>query len=423
MRTRVKGDQMPFDPLVVFTENDRFAAYRAGREESALSRSKVLPIWSVLRYDECVAVLRDPEHFASDPMTAFELMKKTGGAGPLNAGSADAFANMAPFMQDMMVTKDGATHSRLRSTILKAFTPRMIAGLEPRIGQLADELLGEIESRGDFDMMEDFAIPLPIFVIAEILGVDPSMRAQFKHWSNKMVLDPTGDMLLNPGGRQDLEWAREFTDYFEAQFEERRRKPREDLVSQLVELEKQGEKLNPNELMAMCAILLVAGNETTTNWIGNAMVALTEHPDAMHALAEEPEKIPNAMEEVLRFYSPVQCLFRFSLEGARIGDREIPPGQLVLPWLQSANRDPAVFENPDVFDIDRDPSRHIAFGSGIHFCVGAPLARLEMKAAMPRLLARLPGLHRTSEKAVRFRKSLMLYGPESVPMGFDRRAA
>ena len=414
---------MPFDPLVVFTENDRFEAFRAGREEAALSRSKMLPIWNVLRYDECVSVLRDPEHFASDPMTAFGLLSKKGASSMMSLETNRAFSTMAPFMQDMMVTKGGATHSRLRGTILKAFTPRMIAGLEPRIAQLTDEILDKIESGGDFDLMQDFAIPLPIFVIAEILGVDSGMRAEFKEWSNKMVLDPTGAMMLNPGVKPDLSWADDFMDYFGKQFEERRRKPREDLVSQLVELERQGEKLSPNELMAMCAILLVAGNETTTNWIGNALVALTEHPEALRTLEREPEKIPNAMEEVLRYYSPVQCLFRFALEGARVGDQEIPPGELALTWLQSANRDPRVFRDPDTFDIERDASKHVSFGSGIHFCVGAPLARLEVKAAMPRLLGRLPGLHRTTNERVRFRKSIMLYGPESVPLEFDRRAA
>jgi len=181
--------------------------------------------------------------------------------------------------------------------------------------------------------------------------------------------------------------------------------------------------LTGDELLAMCGILLVAGNETTTNWLGNALVALTEFPDALSELEQNPTLIPTAMEEVLRFYSPVQCLFRFAKAGAKIDDREIPPGEGVLVWIQSAHRDEAVFDRPDSFDIHRNPNPHIAFGSGIHFCLGAPLARLEAKIGMEKLLGRLPGIVRASEKPIRYRKSIMLYGPERVDLTSKRRAA
>lgn len=299
----------------------------------------------------------------------------------------------------------------------------MITQLEPRISELSDELFDEIEKKDKFDLMEDFAIPLPIYVIAEILGIDPHMCHQFKDWSNKMVLDPTANIFLNAGKPMDMDWLEEFTDYFGRLFEERRKRPMGDLISQLVKLEDAGDRLSGDELLAMCGILLVAGNETTTNWLGNALVALTESPEALRELEQDPSLIPCAMEEVLRFYSPVQCLFRFAKEGAKIGDREIPPGEGVLVWIQSAHRDEAVFDQPDSFDIHRDPNPHIAFGSGIHFCLGAPLARLEAKIGMEKLLGRLPGIVRASENPVRYRKSIMLYGPDRVDLASKQRAA
>lgn len=413
----------PFNPLVVFTENDRFAEYRRARAECPVSQSPLLPMWNVMRYDDCVRVLRDPEHFASSPRVAFE--RKAHGAKGLTGAldMAQVFELLPPMMQHMMVATDPPDHQRLRSLVTKAFTPRMITQLEPRISELSDELFDEIEKKDKFDLMEDFAIPLPIYVIAEILGIDPHMRHQFKDWSNKMVLDPTANIFLNAGKPMEMDWLEEFTDYFGRLFEERRKRPMGDLISQLVKLEDAGDRLTGDELLAMCGILLVAGNETTTNWLGNALVALTEFPEALRELEQDPSLIPCAMEEVLRFYSPVQCLFRFAKEGAKIGDREIPPGEGVLVWIQSAHRDEAVFDQPDSFDIHRDPNPHIAFGSGIHFCLGAPLARLEAKIGMEKLLGRLPGIVRATEKPVRYRKSIMLYGPDRVDLASKRRAA
>jgi len=413
----------PFNPLVVFTENDRFAEYARGRTECPISKATLFPVWNVLTYEDCVSVLRDPEHFGSSPEIAMARLQKQNKSAPGSIGMDFIYKNLPPFMQHMMVTADPPDHSRLRGLVTKAFTPRMIAQLEPRIAELADELLDAMQEKDTFDLMEDYAVPLPIYVIAEILGIDPSMRRQFKEWSNRMVLDPTGTIFTNAGASFDQSWVRDFTNYFESVFEERRRAPRNDLVSALVRLEDSGDRLSGPELIAMCGILLVAGNETTTNWLGNGLVALTQHPEALSDLEQDPALIPLALEEVLRYYSPVQCLFRFAKAGAQVRGQGIPEGEAVLVWLQSAHRDGQVFAKPDTFDIRRDPNPHIAFGSGIHFCLGAPLARLEAKIAMTKLLGRMHGITRATQKPVRFRKSIMLYGPERVDLVPGRKAA
>lgn len=413
----------PFDPLVVFTENDRFTEYTRGRSECPVSKSSFLPMWNVLKYDDCVAVLRDPEHFASSPQIALERAAADKGGTIPAIDLAKVFDSLPKMMRHMMVTTDPPDHQRLRSLVTRAFTPRMIAQLEPRISELSEELINGIENKDRFDLMEDFAVPLPIYVIAEILGIDPGMRRQFKDWSNKMVLDPTGNMLMNAGQPPDLSWVGEFTSYFKWLFDERRKRPMDDLISQLVMLEESGDRLSGEELLAMCGILLVAGNETTTNWLGNAFVALTEFPWVLRELEQNPSLIPGAMEEVLRYYSPVQCLFRFARPGASVGGQNIPAGESVLVWLQSAHRDGTIFERPEVFDIHRDSNPHIAFGNGIHFCLGAPLARLEARIAMEQLLCRMPGIVRASGNPVRFRKSIMLYGPDRIELTRQPRAA
>ncbi len=290
-----------------------------------------------------------------------------------------------------MLVADPPDHTRLRTLVQKAFTPRMVERLRPRIETLVEEALNAAGERGGMDLVADLAYPLPVTVIAELLGVPVEDRAAFRRWSDALVgaLDPVA-----PANRRGAVLAARdaLHAYLRQVIAERRADPRDDLISRLVEAEEQGDRLSGPELLAMGVLLLVAGHETTVNLISNGVNALLNHPDQLARLHREPELIEPAVEELLRYDSPVQLTGRVALEALELGGQRVEPGQMVTLMLGAANRDPRVFADPGRLDLGRDPNPHLAFGRGIHFCLGAPLARLEGQIAIGALIRRFPGL-------------------------------
>jgi len=346
--------------------------------------------WHAFRYEEVSQVLTDYTHFSSQ-----------------------AFGLTGSFLQNTLIAKDPPDHRKLRNLVNQAFTPRTVARLSDRIARVTQELLDEVKSRGKMDVVSDIAFPLPAKVIAEMLGVPPEDWDIFQRWARVDSSDPAASR--REAGRSQRE---EMSDYFSRLLEERRRAPREDLISALSVAEVDGERLSEAELVSFCFLLLAAGQETTKNLITNAIVCLTDYPDSMERLMREPTLMPTAIEEVLRYLPPVWFLFRQTRAEVELGEQRIPADQLVLAWTASANRDPAQFQNPDRFDIEREPNRHLAFGHGIHYCVGAPLARLEARIALPMMLEQLRDLQRVEGVPITVHAGLV-FVIRSLPITFQ----
>ena len=391
---------MPINPLLLVGQADPFPIYAQARRDEPVSVLPGFNLWSVTRYEDCVAILKNPEVFSSNGQAyGPELFARTGGLPT---------EEQAP----SMLVQDPPVHTRLRSLVNKAFTSRMVAQLEPRIRAVTDELLAAVAEKGTIDIIEDLATPLPVIMIAEILGVEPERRADFKRWSDALALALGGGLLAPQVSAEAMAARQEFIDYFTYIFERRRAEPREDLVSNLLRLEAAGDHLTPDEVMAMCILLLVAGNETTTNLIGNAMLAFGEHPEEYQRLLADPSLVPSAVEEVLRFYPPVQATVRFPKRDVEVGGQTIGARQPVVVWLASANRDEAVFPEPDRFDIARAENRHLSFGLGIHFCLGAPLGRQELQISFSTLMDRFPSLELVEEP--RWKTNYVIRGLEGL---------
>jgi cytochrome P450 len=374
------------------TGGDPFAWIPAARQQGPLVKFGGGP-WLALGYDACITALRDHTAFSST------VMGGMGRAGVERSGFGYT-----------MLGSDPPDHTRLRTLVSYAFTPRRIAALEPRIRQIADELLDEVIGDGAFDLMPAFAEPLPVTIIAEMLGIPVADRKEFKRWSDSIV--SFGGGTRNGDGQSAME---ELTSYLRRQLDRRRSNPTDDLIGALMVAEEAGERLSPEEALATCVLLLIAGNETTTNLIGNAIAALDE-AGLMREVAASPELLSGAVEETLRHQPPVISIVRNTVRDVEMSGQTVPAGSFVFVVLAAANRDPEVFAEPDRFDIRRNPNRHIAFGHGIHFCLGAPLARLEARAGMEVLLRRCPNLQRAESGPVLRLPSMILYGPKSLPV-------
>ena len=336
------------------------------REHNPVFKDERTRLWQVFRYEDVLTILTDYSRFSSQ---AYEF---TGG-----------------FLKNSLIAKDPPDHRKLRNLVNQAFTPKAVAHLSDRITQITQELLDEVRLQGKMDIVSDIAFPLPAKVIAELLGVPSEDWNIFQRWARKDGSDPASNRQESGQSMQV-----EMFNYFSDLLEERRRAPREDLISSLSVAEVDGERLSEPELLSFCTLLLAAGQETTKNLITNAIVCLTDDRESMERLIHEPALMPTAIEEILRFLPPVWFLFRQTKTDVELAGQHIPANQVVLAWTASANRDPARFPDPDRFDIEREPNRHLAFGHGIHFCVGAPLARLEAKIALPMMLQQLRGLQR-----------------------------
>jgi cytochrome P450 len=316
-----------------------------------------------------------------------------------------------------MLFSDPPDHTRLRSLANRAFTPRVVETMRPRVQAIAEELLDAVDPSRPVDLIEAYAAWLPVIVIAELLGAPLHNRERLKLWSDDLALFIGGStqstaVVLARGARGVFFLQR----YFRKLIRERRRQRGDDLLSQLLEVEERGDHLSQEELLANCVLLLAAGHETTTNLIGNGVLALLRHPDQLDLLRRRPELIESAVEELIRYDSPVQWTGRMALEELEIGGEVIPKGQTVAVGLGAANRDPAQFARPEVLDLQRSEARHLGFGHGIHFCLGAALARVEGQIAIRTLLDRFPDL-RLLEDAPVWRRNFTLRGLERLLVG------
>jgi cytochrome P450 len=388
-----------FNPFDDATRRNPFAAYARGRE-LGIHRHAGLPVYSVFRYTDTIDVLRDSATWSSrfPPPADF------------------------PELEDRppsMIGTDPPEHERLRGLVSQAFTPKIIRRLEPRMAEIAHKLLDRALAERKVDLVQALTYPLPVTVIAEIIGVPTEDNERFKHWSDKLV-ESLGVGLFAPPDRAMFERNRaiseELGEYFKRLVEERRKDPREDLLTGLVRAELEGSKLSFDELLQMLILLLVAGNETTTTLIGNTVLTLLEHPAELERVRRDPELIPSAIEEVLRFSSPVQLDPRCATRDTELCGEKVRAGEMAITWLGSANRDASVFREPDRFDVGRRENRHVAFGFGTHYCLGSNLARLEAQIALRALLERTKSFELTTAKPLPLHRSIVFRSFTEIPL-------
>ncbi|WFA05972.1 MULTISPECIES: cytochrome P450 [Bacillus] len=362
-----KNSQDPYDP---------FPWYESIRKESPVHYDEDSEVWSVFLYEDVKKVISDKDFFSNQ--------------FPHTEGT-NTFAKT-------MVSMDPPKHTRIRSIVNKAFTPRVMKAWEPRIQELTDELLKETRGREEIDLVQDFSYPLPVIVISEMLGVPAQYKEKFKEWSDLLVSLPKSDhqedVLAWINARDQGE--KELSAFFEDIIQEKRQNLGDDIISLLIQAEQEGEKLSPDELVPFCNLLLLAGNETTTNLISNAVYSILEKPGTYDALGNEPDLIPQAVEEAVRFRAPAPMIVRYVKQDIEIRGTRLKKGEGVIAFLASANRDESKFARAHEFDIHRHPNPHIGFGHGIHFCLGAPLARLEAKIALTALLKQYASMEKLS---------------------------
>ncbi|WP_342479198.1 cytochrome P450 [Paenibacillus sp. FSL H7-0350] len=383
-----------------------FAAYERLREEEPVHRF-LLPggqfAWLVSRYEDAVKVLQDSRFVTNPP----------------NAGNEEAFL---PSHQEVisrnLISVGPDDHRRLRRLIQKAFTPRMIEGLRGRIEEISEELLDTIAGKGTrkMDLIEEYAFPLPIIVICEMLGVPLEDQDRFRGWSD-VIMEGFNNPELDQASDEVM---KAFVDYLQELIAERRKHLQNDLISSLISVEEEGEALTEQELYALVFVLIIAGHETTVNLIGNGVLALLEHPEQKQMLLAQPEFIQSAIEEMLRFNGPAEVSnIRWATEDLELDGKQIRQGDMLFVSLLSANRDSLKFQEPDTFDITRKVNDHIAFGKGVHYCLGAPLARLEGEIAVSALLRRMPDIRlEVEEEQLEWRPGMIIRGVKAFPVTF-----
>jgi cytochrome P450 len=317
-----------------------------------------------------------------------------------------------------MLFLDPPDHTRLRGLVNKAFTPRVIDNLRPRIQQIVDELLDKVQAQGQIEAISDFAYPLPAIVIAEMLGVPSEDRDLFTGWTNDFGRLLDGNNMTFEGLLQSLTGVNAFMNYFGEIIHQRKSQPKDDLLQAMINAEEQGTHLTEEELLSNCVLLLAAGHGTTTHLIGNGLVALLRNPDQLEDLRSHSEIITTTVPELLRYDGPVQMTSRLVKETLELSGKQIEAGQEVMIILGAANHDPVHFTDPDRLNLRRPESRHLSFGQGIHFCLGAPLARVEAEIAFTSLLNRLPNMRLATEQ-IDWWPSLVFRGQNQVPIQFD----
>jgi len=409
-----------FDPFA--PHDDPYPVYRRLRDEAPVHHSAERGIHSVTRFDDVMHVLRTPEVFSSRAMFTMIMAGGSEELPPLSWDMARFLVRMAwkarmnPFTFTKarnLIAEDGESHAQMRAVVNRGFTPRRVAAWEPRIRELVDACAAPLRRGEPFDLVRDLAVPVPVTVIAEMLGIPIERLADFKRWSDLVIEATTG-----PG--RDRVFERRYADGFVALFaylrelvRERRESPRDDLLSTIVAGQDGELGLSDREVMQFVALLLVAGNETTTNLVGNTVNALLDHPEQAERVAADPGLVPDLIEEGLRYDTPVQVVFRTATEDTELRGVRIPKGAIVGVFLGSANRDERRFEDPDRFDATRRPQAFPGFGFGKHFCLGASLARLEARIVLEAIVPALPGLSRADEKIVRI-DSFLVRGPRAL---------
>jgi cytochrome P450 len=385
-----------------------YPLYQQLREQDPVLWDERVGGWVLTGYVGVVAALRDPRFsvagFMENTSWIPEEMLETLGP-PVRA------------ITRQMLFLDPPDHTRLRGLVAKAFTPRVVDAMRPRIQQVAGELLDAVQANGRMNVVLDFAYPLPAIVIAEMLGVPPEDRDQFLKWSRQFGALLGGANLTLESVFQALAGVSEFIEYFRQIIRRRRTDPKDDLMQAMINAEEQGGVLSEEELLGNCVLLLSAGHGTTTHLIGNGTLALLQHPDQLQQLRDDPALISPAVVELLRYDSPVQLTSRRAKGDLEIGGKQISSGQEVLMCLGGANRDPAQFAEPDRLDLHRQENRHLSFGQGIHFCLGAPLARVEAEIAFSTLLGRFQALHLDTE-VLEWQPSQVFRGLKELPVSF-----
>lgn len=370
--------------------------------------------WILTRYAD-IARLIQTEHFSSNRIVAH--------AGRMPDEAKKYFRPFFTAVSSWMLMVDPPDHTRLRGLVNEAFTPRVVENMRTRVQDLVNGMLAAVKQQGRMDVITELANPLPAIVVSELLGVPGSDQRQFKEWSDDIALALSG---IDTGATKEELFAlydvaqKSFlalSDYFKEKVVELRLKPQDNLLSALAQAQAQGDRLTEDELFANCVLLMIAGHETTTNLIGNGILALLQNPSQQEALNSNPELIVSAVEELLRYDSPVQKMGRIALADIEVAGKEIKKGQLVCFCFAAGNRDPEQFESPERLDITRRPNRHLAFGHGLHYCVGAALARLEGQIAVRSVLRCLPGLQLASEN-LEWHRNFTLRGLKSLPVTF-----
>lgn len=374
--------------------------------------------WHVFRYDDVRTVTTDYSMFSSErrpPAFAARRAAQTA-QGQVRMGRS-------------LLMMDPPEHRQYRNLVSYAFTPRAIDRLRGRVAEITQELLDEARSDGKMDFATEIAYPLPTIVIAELLGVPTSDRPLFRRWAEGLLsrqlsdaefFKPEEEQRDNPEIQRLRQTFEEMSNYFEQMLTERKQAPRDDMMSDLLKASVDGEHLSMEDTISFCTILLLAGHVTTTNLLSQAIRCFDEHPDVLELVRKQPELMPETVEEVLRYASPVWRIGRTTREAAEIAGVTIPENQMVFAWLASANRDPAQFPEPERFIPTRTPNRHIAFGHGVHFCIGAPLSRLEAAVALPMIITQLPHLRVAYEESPQLFEGRALFGFKRLPITFDR---
>lgn len=397
-----------FNPLLPEFRVDPHPFYRQLRTLDPVHWSAFLGFWVLTRYADCATVLRDAKRFSANPRDITNygmLMENIGEDRPL-----------VKMQRNWMLLLNPPDHTRLRTLVTKAFTPRVVENMRPRIQELVDELLDQVQAAGRMDAIADLAYPLPVIVVAGMLGVPVEDRDKFKVWTRDLArtLDPIiSPEVLDAGDVATLA----FINYFKALVDKRRKDPQDDVLSALITAEEQGDRLSEDELLATAVLLLGAGHETTMNLIGNGLLALFRNPEQLAQLKADPALIQSGVEEFLRYDGPVQMTARTALEPVEISGKTIEKGQQAIIVLAAANRDPEHFIDPDQLDIKRKDNPHIAFSHGIHYCVGAPLARAEAQIVFNSLLRRMPNLRLQTEE-LDWRETVTLRGLKALPVTF-----
>ncbi|MEH7120477.1 cytochrome P450 [Neobacillus vireti] len=382
-----------------------FPLYKEIRETDPIYRF-LMPnghlAWIITKYKEAVEILNDSRFVTNYP------------------GNNQTTEPKLPPHQEIisrnLLSVNPSDHRRLRRLVQKAFTPRMVERLRGRIEEITNQLLDRVQHKGEMNLIDDFAFPLPIIVICEMLGIPIEDQDKFREWSDVIM-----EGVNNPNFSQQSEQVMiEFVDYLKELIGKRRNNMQQDLISDLISVEDEGDVLTEHELYALIFVLIIAGHETTVNLIGNGVLALLEHPDQKEMLKSQPELIHSAIEEILRYNGPAEVSnIRFATEDVEFRGKHIHKGDMLFVALSSANRDSAQFINPDTLDITRGANNHIAFGKGVHYCLGAPLARLEGEIAINTLLKRMPELRLKSDQSlIEWRTGMIIRGVKEIPLLF-----
>ncbi|MBD2202668.1 cytochrome P450 [Calothrix sp. FACHB-1219] len=402
----------PFLPKVT---SDPYTYYRLYREQDPVhwgvsSNPNLSGAWYVFRYEDVMKVMED-RRFGREFIKREDVE---------TTPVPTAYQTFLTMVSKWIVFREPPDHTRLKSLVAKAFTPKVVENLRPVVYEIADSLLDKVHARGEMDLVEEYAFPLPIMVIATMLGANPHDHPLFRQWALALQNASASRLKPPPEVYEKAEKAsQEFIDYFKPIIADRRANPQEDLISNLVKAADESDKLTDEEIVATCTHLLTAGHETTVNLIAKGVIALLQNPQAYKLLRSHPELAPNAIEEIIRYDTPIQMITRWAYADIEIGGQLIKRGDSLGIMLGSANRDPAQFKNPEVFDIQREDIKHCGFGGGIHYCLGSTLARAEGQIAINVLLNRLPELRLASEN-IDWANNIIFHGPNHLPVTFTK---